>query len=280
MPEAPDYSVDPSLFRWAPAATAATATATTKPLVVFDFDRTLSAVHMFEELRTQKGQQEVRRDAPAFYLRMFGGQERIYALRSFLRALSERCTIRVLSFGMEAEIKAALSHLELLDLFDAICGAAAWDRWGLVCTSGGGAKQQMLTCFQRELGCPVLLFADDDLANFPTQAPARRPNKLDGFVLERRTNTRSADWHPLADGGCVQHIFPVGYTGLEESEMAELLQFVGGSDSDSDAVATEPAAQGQLLTRTSSAGSIFRSDSFRSRGVPPESEPEPAPDVV
>jgi hypothetical protein len=175
MPETPDYSVDPSLFRWTPAATAATATttATTKTLVVFDFDRTLSAVHMFEELRTQKGQQELRRDAPAFYLRMFGGQERISALRGFLRALSERCAIRVLSFGMEAEIKAALSHLELLDLFDTICGAAAWDRWGLVCTGGGGAKQQMLTCFQRELGCPVLLFADDDLANFPTQTPRR-----------------------------------------------------------------------------------------------------------
>jgi hypothetical protein len=92
-------------------------------------------------------------------------------------------------------------------------------------------------------------------------------------------NTRSADWHPLAEGGCVQHIFPVGYTGLEESEMAELLQFVGGgSDSDSDAVATEPAAQDQPLTRTSSTGSIFRSDSFRSRGVPPEPEPEPAPE--
>ena len=105
-----DFSINPDKFRWVPAATAppprpGDASGT---LVVFDFDCTLSAEHMFNKLRTNEGQRELKRDHAAFFDQVFGGAERVAALQRFLRALRERsCKLRVLSFGVEDEINVA-----------------------------------------------------------------------------------------------------------------------------------------------------------------------------
>ena len=64
-------------------------------------------------------------------------------------------------------------------------GNGAWDRLGL--GAGQNAKQQMLTLFQRELGCRNVVFVDDDLANFPqlSRAKGRRcVEKLGCFALQ------------------------------------------------------------------------------------------------
>lgn len=53
--------------------------------------------------------------------RIFGGLERIAALQRLLRSLRERgCALRVLSFGIEGEIVAALRHIDVDACFDGV----------------------------------------------------------------------------------------------------------------------------------------------------------------
>ena len=75
-------------YRWVPEAAGASATplaSDSRTLLVFDFDCTLSSVHLFKLLRSVDGQRDMARDPDGFFTRVFGGAERIAALQGFLK---------------------------------------------------------------------------------------------------------------------------------------------------------------------------------------------------
>ena len=222
--------LDPSKYRWVPAAASpscATPAVPGQTLVVFDFDCTLTAVHLFEALRSRDGKRELMRDPAAFYQRIFGGAQRIAALQRFLGALSAAGhTLRVLSFGFEGEIDAALRHIEVDSVFSGVYGNAAQSNSGLTARPAE-YKQQMITTFQRELGARTIFFADDDFANFPAneacssnpangqRARGRRgPAKLAHARLGRY-ELQAVDAEIDSVGTAHQHIFPVGFGGVD-----------------------------------------------------------------
>eukprot|EP00300_Choanocystis_sp_HF-7_P007537 c15346_g1_i1.p1 GENE.c15346_g1_i1~~c15346_g1_i1.p1 ORF type:complete len:163 (+),score=18.38 c15346_g1_i1:43-531(+) len=92
-------------------------------LIVFDFDCTLSAVHMWHTLRDEDQQQSLLQDPTKFYTMIFGGAKRLEAVREMLRQLSDwGYRIRVLSYGITAEISAALAHLRMDSYVDQVMG--------------------------------------------------------------------------------------------------------------------------------------------------------------
>ena len=64
----------------------------------------------------------------------------------------------MLSFGIEAEISAALEHIGVDGMFDGVYGNAAWDRLGLT-GNPAEAKQHMLTVWQAEIAASTIVSA-------------------------------------------------------------------------------------------------------------------------
>lgn len=118
-------------------------------LVVFDFDCTLTQLHMYNELRQPSGQMQKQRNPDAFYERIFGGQERIQALCSFIRTIRQHgCALRIMSFGYAAEIWDALSHIGVIDAFEDICGNKDYKQHGV--RGPAPMKPQMLAVYQSQ----------------------------------------------------------------------------------------------------------------------------------
>eukprot|EP00941_MAST-03F_sp_MAST-3F-sp1_P006057 g6057.t1 len=152
-----------------------------KTLVVFDFDCTLSAVHLFHTLRRPDGQQSYLSDPSAFFLKIWGGLERIESLQRMFRNLQEKkFSIIILSFGNEKEIIAALKFARLFDFVDGIFGNASYAKEGV--TSIAHAKVQMLDCFQEKTKCERIFFSDDDRNNFPDTKGGSAP--FDCFAMD------------------------------------------------------------------------------------------------
>lgn len=236
---------NPEHFLWSPSAKGepgATIDAA-KTMAIFDFDCTLSAVHLFKVLRSYDGQQEMMRDAGAFFDRIFGGAARIEALQAFIKGLAERgVELRVLSFGNEGEISAALQHIGVEGYFQGIYGNVSYDKYQVV--SVREAKQQMLMLFQHESPKENLLFVDDDRFNFP-QTSLAAPLTFDRFKLEAAHDAAAAG---LA--GVTQHIFPAGpskdSTGLSPADMESILAYVAAPEG--GVPATEPEQAGGAPT--------------------------------
>ena len=78
-------------------------------LLLFDFDCTLSSVHLFHSLRSSDGQTEYKKDKAVFLEKIWGGKKRMTQISSFLGKLNDNgFKIFVLSFGNENEIEEAL----------------------------------------------------------------------------------------------------------------------------------------------------------------------------
>lgn len=89
-----------------------------KTLVVFDFDCTLAARHMYSSLRSGAGMAQMRQDPHTFYEDIFGGCQRLHDLNIFLGHLKDAgATVYILSHGLEAEIIPALSSTGLAGFF-------------------------------------------------------------------------------------------------------------------------------------------------------------------
>lgn len=217
-----------------------------RTLLVFDFDCTLSSVHLFHYLRSPVGQRELKQDADGFYTRIFGGAERIAALQAFLRGCSALpgSELRVLSFGYEEEIRAALDYIGVTDCFEGVYGSAAYEEFGV--TSAEDPKQQMLTMFQLQSARDSIVFIDDDRANFPPLRNCDRAGvdpdvyvAFDQFTLQATSDQFGAGVPAPARGDgdgvstrVVQSIFPAGARkdaeGLTPVDMAEIQAFVVG----------------------------------------------------
>ena len=138
-----------------------------KTLVVLDFDCTITRVHMYYALTTPEGRAALQSDADEFYGMIFGGEERIRALRdTFARLADGGATLRVMSFGSEAQIRAALAHLDLARVVEQVHGRASYAERGFF---GRAAKQQLLASYLTEEGraWEHVVFVDDDRENYP-----------------------------------------------------------------------------------------------------------------
>ncbi len=195
-----------------------------RTLVVFDFDCTLTSNHLFHALHGGDGDASRARlaeDPDSFYLEIFGGAERVEMLRAFLRDMKEAgATLRILSFGREAEIEAALEWMDVRVLFDEVHGSASYTKRGIhgarhskqrmiatyllqenaatktdeeeVVVDDDGALRPATSSAQQQYLYDHLIFADDDRGNFPgTQLRTRRqvPQLFDAWKIARDTVT-------------------------------------------------------------------------------------------
>jgi len=136
-------------------------------LLVFDFDRTLAATHMFWKLRTE-GWKLREHDRASFYIDVvFGGEERLARLAGMLRAARERgARVVVLSNGIGHEIEEALREARLDELVDQVMGGEVME------SAGCGDKPSAIArlCLHAAEGGRAVthvVFADDDRDNYP-----------------------------------------------------------------------------------------------------------------
>ena len=153
--------------RWQPDAEKCRALQAASTLLLLDFDCTLAAHHMWKTLRTAEGEAAASSDPAAFYLRIFGGAQRLDKCASFLRAVrATGTTVAILSNGYEAEIRAALEQTGLAELFDQVFGAESQDEAGCEDKPGFVARLCITAATQAKPFTHVL-FADDDRSNYP-----------------------------------------------------------------------------------------------------------------
>jgi|TARA_B110000208_G_scaffold180702_1_gene230661 hypothetical protein len=236
----------------------------TRTLVVFDFDCTITSVHLFHTLHGgadggAAANEELRADPAAFYTRICGGEARVALLRAFLQGLSAAgATLRILSFGHEDEIEACLVWLEVRSLFDAVHGSASYSSHGI--RGGRGSKQKMvglylLTDAMIRVGSlprtyDHLVFVDDDRSNFPSSASGTT-----AAVVSRRKEPPAQlfdAWRLASDAvdGAVLVAWPAGEAknaaGLDKRACERLTEFVcnSGGGGGGGAAATAPAAGG------------------------------------
>ena len=194
-------------------------------LVVFDFDCTLSRVHLFHSLRSSDGQLEYRKNKDMFLEKIWGGKKRMTYISSFLRKLDNNgFTVFVLSFGNEEEIEEALRFAKCFKHVSRIYGNASYGKHGIQAFSRN-PKMQMLAKFEEELKCRRILFADDDRSNFP-------PPRDDG--THRAFDTYRWGWidsdNVLPKDQIVLSILPVGKRkdgkGLCVGDLVEIWTFL------------------------------------------------------
>jgi hypothetical protein len=215
-------------------------------LVVFDFDCTLSAVHLFHTLRSPEGQQEFAADRSAFFSRIWGGAERMGAVQRFLRTLkAQRFTVYILSFGNEREIVAALKYADVLHAIDGIYGNQSYARAGV--TAIQTAKVQMLDVFREKTQSRRMFFADDDRNNFPDPASG----EFDRFAMDAAEPAagRDAEARASDDGfGLGSEAFGSGPGGDARPEAvgAEVVVFPAGACNGGDGLSVEDMSRVQL----------------------------------
>ncbi len=149
-----------------------------KVLVVFDFDCTLSAKHMYSDLHHPAGEYKTEEQRMAavqnvdFVEKTFGGSARIDKLKEFLQELVDLgAVLKIASFGITKQIEEALKTAGLFELFDEIHGRASPDPkliydkpkyiMGLVSKAGVDANGRK----------PRVIFADDDAGNYEGLLP-------------------------------------------------------------------------------------------------------------
>jgi len=141
------------------------AAASTNPikLVVYDFDQTLSSVHLYHELQ---GKQEaaLTKLSDERLLEIFGGAKRLERLSAHLSRVSEKCELAIISFGYVGVIKTALTRMSLFKFFA--------DSEIIGCDSDelSEAKGNKATCIKRmrkkrKLSSKQVIFVDDDMSN-------------------------------------------------------------------------------------------------------------------
>ena len=194
-------------------------------LLLFDFDCTLSSVHLFHSLRSSDGQTEYKKDRAVFLEKIWGGRKRMAQISSFLGKLNENgFKIFVLSFGNEKEIEEALRFAKCFKYVSRIYGNASYGKHGIQAFSRN-PKLQMIARFQEELKCRRILYADDDRSNFP---PPRDDGIHRPFDTYRWGWTESDDI--LLQDQNVLSILPVGKRkdgkGLCVRDLVEIWTFL------------------------------------------------------
>ena len=117
-------------------------------LLLFDFDCTLSSVHLFHSLRSSDGQTEYKKDKAVFLEKIWGGKKRMTQISSFLGKLNDNgFKIFVLSFGNENEIEEALRFAKCFKHVSRIYGNASYEAW--YSSISRNPKLQMIAIFQR-----------------------------------------------------------------------------------------------------------------------------------
>jgi len=204
-------------------------------LLLFDFDCTLSSVHLFHTLRTASGMARMRKNKTKFYRDIFGGDARMKKIRAFLEQLSKSgFTVYVLSFGNESEIRDALKVAGALKFVSHIYGNTSYTKAGIVYTRS--PKLKMISLFQRKCKSRLMLFVDDDRNNFPLAQGGKEHRPFDIYRWGW-TDAGSTD----AKDRAVLILYPAGKCkdgdGLNGKDMDHILNFLRrsvGSDFDID----------------------------------------------
>ena len=156
---------------WAPQSalgTDATLPASTT-LVVWDFDQTLAARHMWSDLRSGNGQEMLRTSPGPFYDAVFGGKARLARLKACLERLGNAgATHVILSNGFEHEIEAALQHVELRALFTHVLGSETQAQ--VECSGNKPMMLGRLAIASGDSPPSHIVFLDDDANNYPEEA--------------------------------------------------------------------------------------------------------------
>lgn len=150
-------------------------------LLCFDFDCTIAAIHVFEELcrrggfdgPSQKAKLEVQcREEPEFPSRIYGGPGRLQELRSFFQSLLQtpRRKVIVITTGFGNVVDAALAKGGLRKFFAEVIG-----REHPLSEAKQGRKDRIIEELRRRDGLSAwqVLFVDDDPGNVLPAAEQR-----------------------------------------------------------------------------------------------------------
>ena len=131
-------------------------------IVFYDFDQTLSVIHIFHETR---GAEDVSGENDQFFVDAFGGEERIDRLKKHFKRLAQaevKCII--VSYGYTAVIKESLTRVGLIGFFKE---EAIFGRDSEALTRFKGKKHKVIS---EEMGSESIsyeeaIFADDSKKN-------------------------------------------------------------------------------------------------------------------
>jgi len=132
-------------------------------LVVYDFDQTLSSVHLYHELQGKRAAQ-LAKISDERLLEIFGGAKRLARLTEHLQRVSVKSELAIVSFGWVDVIKAALERMKLSNYFEhsVIIGN---DSDELSEAKGNKATVIKRMRKERKLKSSQVIFVDDDMAN-------------------------------------------------------------------------------------------------------------------
>jgi hypothetical protein len=157
---APTGDVDPPLINDNP----------TLRIVFYDFDRTIPAIHIFQETG---GADDVSNKSDQFFVDAFGGEERISRLkRHFVRLTQTGVKCSIVSYGYTSVIKESLERVGLIDFFEA---DAIYGQDSEVMRRFRGAKHEVISeeMRLRHISYEEAIFVDDDQENIKACAEAK-----------------------------------------------------------------------------------------------------------
>lgn len=175
-----------------------------KSVVVFDFDYTLSEAHMYHLIggghiikwHMPLERQQILDNKSYVTAVIFGGQERVDRMRTFLQGLVQDGRVLAISSNNYLEhIKRALTHVDLLDYFTWIHARNSFYRGSVENLKTGqyyneaGRKQDFITTFLLPI-FKCIVFIDDEMLDAYYFAFSNNKNV---HLLAMRRNQRGID---------------------------------------------------------------------------------------
>ena len=136
-------------------------------LVIYDFDQTITSIHLYHELNEHAMDQQVALSklSDQRLLQIFGGNGRLKAVREHFSKLKEhQIEVAIVSYGYVGVIKAALKRMKLFDSYFAESVIIGTDSKELDIAKGSKA-QCILNVFGGNLKSEQIIFVDDDQHN-------------------------------------------------------------------------------------------------------------------
>eukprot|EP00484_Ammonia_sp_Unknown_P016131 CAMPEP_0197056504 /NCGR_PEP_ID=MMETSP1384-20130603/85688_1 /TAXON_ID=29189 /ORGANISM="Ammonia sp." /LENGTH=201 /DNA_ID=CAMNT_0042490525 /DNA_START=30 /DNA_END=635 /DNA_ORIENTATION=+ len=177
-------------------------------LVIYDFDQTITCVHLYYELSQGDGEQldELKKMDDKRLTDIFGGKDRVQALRKHFDALkANKIDLGIISYGYGDVIKQALVRMSLYDKY--FEGAPIYGNDSDELEEVNGSKAQCI------------------VKQFQQQAPHYKPNEIifvddDGYNINEAINKKKGQ--PVC-----QTVWIEKRKGMTHDEMEKIQQMAG-----------------------------------------------------
>jgi len=132
-------------------------------LVIYDFDQTITSLHLYNELKHRQ-EEELKKMSDDRLLEIFGGSDRIQRLREHFKRVTTECEVAIISFGWVNVIVDSLKRMKLYQYFE---GAHIIGRDSEELKTASAEKKECLCRMKKErkLKSDQIIFIDDSNHN-------------------------------------------------------------------------------------------------------------------